>query len=125
MSYQTKRSYAYIAILADEIAFSRSDDNASSDYEVLAAVEPCTATIPGAMLLCTSSPYTRRGALHDAFTRHYSKHGPVLAWRAETRRMNPTIPQSVIDEAMRAVFPEGCVRNVFRAIEALPNNARF
>jgi transposase len=36
VSYQTKRSYAYIAILADEIAFSRSDDKASPDYEVLA-----------------------------------------------------------------------------------------
>ena len=58
------------------------------------------ATIPGAMLLCASSPYARRGALWDAHRRHYGKDGdPVLVWRATTRDMNPTVPQRVIDEA--------------------------
>src|SRR5260370_2718615 len=58
-------------------------------------------TIPGAVLLCASSPYARRGALYDAWRKHFGKDGdPVLCWRADTRSMNPTVPQRVIDEAV-------------------------
>jgi hypothetical protein len=58
------------------------------------------STIPNAMLLCASSPYARRGAMWDAHRRHHGRDGdPVLVWQADTRAMNPTVPQSVIDEA--------------------------
>jgi hypothetical protein len=58
-------------------------------------------TIPDAMLLCASSPYARRGALWDAHRHYFGKEGDrVLVWRAPTRRMNPTVPQRVIDEAL-------------------------
>jgi hypothetical protein len=58
------------------------------------------ATIPNAMLLCASSPFARRGALWDAFRRHYAKDDdPVLVWRAPTRAMNPVVSQQVIDQA--------------------------
>ena len=64
-------------------------------------MRPAMATIPNAMLLCASSPYAKRGALHDAHKRHYGKDGdPILVWKAATRTMNPTVPQSVIDQAM-------------------------
>src|SRR5262249_52848679 len=72
------------------------------DVEILAALRPGMATIPGAMLLCASSPYARRGALWDAYRRHYGNDGPVLVWQSDTRTMNPTVPQSVIDAAMAA-----------------------
>jgi hypothetical protein len=59
------------------------------------------ATIPGSMLLCASSPYARRGALFDAHRKHFAKdHDPIFVWQADTRTMNPTVPQRVIDEAM-------------------------
>jgi hypothetical protein len=59
------------------------------------------ATIPGAVLLCASSPYARRGALWDAHRKHFGKEGdPILVWQADTRTMNPGVPQSVIDDAM-------------------------
>jgi hypothetical protein len=55
------------------------------------------------MLLCASSPYAQRGALFDAYRRHYGKaDSSVLVWRAPTRTMNPTVPQAVIDAAMEA-----------------------
>jgi hypothetical protein len=61
------------------------------------------ATIPGAMLLCSSSPYARRGALWDAYRKHFGKAGdPVLVWQGPTRLMNPTVTQSVIDAATEA-----------------------
>jgi hypothetical protein len=99
-SYRTTRGYTFIAVLADELAFWRSEDSASPDYEVIAAVRPGMATIPGAMLLCASSPYARRGALFDAYQRHFGKDGSILVWQAATRVMNPTVPQTFIDEEM-------------------------
>jgi hypothetical protein len=58
------------------------------------------STIPGAMLLCASSPYARRGALWDAFRRYFGKDDTgLLVWKAATRTMNPTVPQAVIDRA--------------------------
>jgi hypothetical protein len=100
-SFRSTRGYALIAGLLDELAFWPGDDSAEPDYEVLNALRPGMATIPGAMLLCASSPYARRGALWDAHRKHYGKDGDsVLVWRAPTREMNPCVPQSVIDEAI-------------------------
>jgi hypothetical protein len=72
------------------------------DRESFAALRPAMATIPGAMLLCASSPYAKRGALWDAYRRHYGKDSPALVWKAPTRVMNPSVPQSVIDAAIEA-----------------------
>lgn len=100
-SYRSTRGYTYAAVLGDELAFWRSEDSASPDYEVLAAVRPGMATIPNAILLCVTSPYSRRGASYDAYQRHYGKDdSAVLVWKAPTRVMNPSVPQSVIDDAM-------------------------
>jgi hypothetical protein len=102
-SFRSTRGYAIVAGLLDELAFWPTDDGSSEpDAEVIAAIRPGMATIPGSMLLCASSPYARRGALWGAFRRHFGKPGPVLVWKADTRTMNPTVPQSVIDEAMEA-----------------------
>jgi hypothetical protein len=99
-SFRTTRGYAICAALLDELAFWGGEDSAEPDYEIINAIRPAMATIPGAMLLCASSPYARRGALFDAHRRHYGKNGdPVLVWKAPTRTMNPTVRQSVIDEA--------------------------
>jgi hypothetical protein len=100
-SFRSVRGYTIAAALCDELAFWPTDDSAEPDYEILDALRPGMLTIPGAMLLCASSPYARRGALWDAFRQHYSKDGdPVLVWRAPTRVMNPTVKRSVIDAAI-------------------------
>ena len=53
------------------------------------------------MLLCASSPYARRGALWDAYRKHFAKDdSSVLVWQAATRVMNPSVPQRVIDAAI-------------------------
>jgi hypothetical protein len=99
-SFRTTRGYTYAAVLADEIAFWRTDDAAEPDYAILDALRPGMASIPGAVLICASSPYARRGALWDAFRRYWGKTGAPLVWRAATKDMNPCIRQSVIDLAM-------------------------
>lgn len=99
-SFRAVRGYTVVAFIGDEIAFWRSEDSANPDREILDAVRPATATIPGALLLGISSPYARRGALYEAHRDHYGKdRDPVLVWRADTRTMNPTVPQRIIDEA--------------------------
>jgi len=100
-SYRTTRGYTLAAVLADEISFWRSDDAAEPDYAILDALRPGLGTLPGAMLLCASSPYAQSGALYDAFRRYRGRDdAPVLIWHASTRTMNPTFPQSTIDAAM-------------------------
>ena len=74
-------------------------DAANPDEEIINALRPAMATIPGSMLLCASSPYARRGALWKAYRRHWGQPGRVLVWQADTRTMNPTVPEEVIAEA--------------------------
>ncbi|CAN5888557.1 hypothetical protein BH23PLA1_BH23PLA1_44930 [soil metagenome] len=102
-SFRTTRGYSIAAALCDEIAYWPTDDSASPDTEILAALRPAMATLPGALLLCASSPYSRRGALWQAHQRHHGKDGsPVLVWQAATRTMNPSVPQHIVDEALAA-----------------------
>ena len=100
-SFRAVRGYTVVAALCDEIAFWMSEDSANPDFEILDALRPAMSTIPGAMLLCASSPYAKRGALHDAHRRYYGKaDSPTLVWKAPTRTMNPTVPQRIIDAAL-------------------------
>jgi hypothetical protein len=99
-SYRATRGYTIAAALCDEIAFWPTDDAAEPDYAVLDAIRPGMVTIPGAMLLCASSPYAKKGALFDAHKRHFGKAGNVLVWKASTRTMNPSVKQSIIDAAI-------------------------
>jgi hypothetical protein len=100
-SFRTTRGYTLIACLCDEIAFWRQEEtSANPDTEILRALRPGLATIPGSMLLLASSPYARRGGLHASFRRHYGKEGArVLVWRATTQAMNPAIDPEIIAEA--------------------------
>jgi hypothetical protein len=101
-SFRSVRGFTVIAALLDEIAWWRTDEgSAVPDSEILAAIRPTMATIPGAMLLCASSPYARRGELWKAYRQHYGQNSSTLVWQAATRVMNQTVPQSVIDQARR------------------------
>ena len=97
-NFRTSRGYTFAAILCDEIAFWHSEDSANPDTEVLGSVRPAQSTIPTSMLLCASSPYARKGELFKSFDRYFGKDNGPLIWRAATRVMNETVPQSFIDE---------------------------
>jgi hypothetical protein len=103
-SFRSVRGYTCAAVICDEIAFWPTDEGgANPDVEILKALRPRMVTIPGALLLCISSPYARRGALWDAYRQHYGKDGdPVLVWQADTRSMNPTVPAELIADAYEA-----------------------
>ena len=99
-SFRAIRGYTVVGAICDEIAFWRTDDSANPDTEILNALRPAMATVPGALLLCISSPYARRGELWKAYRAHYGRvESSVLVWQADTATMNPTVPNGVIDHA--------------------------
>jgi hypothetical protein len=51
------------------------------------------------MFLAASSPYARRGIAWRTYQRNWAKDTATLVWQADTRTMNPTVPQSIIDDA--------------------------
>lgn len=100
-SYRTVRGYTVVAVVADEIAFwETSDEAAESDADIVNALRPAMATIPDALLLGLSSPYARRGELWKNYQKYFGKDDSrVLVWQAPTRTMNPSVSQEFIDEA--------------------------
>lgn len=97
-SFRSTRGYTNVAVLGDELAFWRSEDSAIPDHEVLNALKPSMLTIPNSMLIGLGSPYRRRGVLYDAHRNYYGQDvDDVLVVQADSRTMNPTLPQSFID----------------------------
>lgn len=98
-SFRAVRGYTVVAALLDEVAFWRSEESANPDKEIVNALRPAMATIPNSLLIGLSSPYARRGVLYEAHAQHYGKPSDVLVVQAESRTMNPSLPQSVVDRA--------------------------
>jgi hypothetical protein len=100
-SFRTTRGYSVAAVICDELAFWHDDTSTNPATEIIAALRPAMATMPGSLLMAVSSPHARRGPLWESYRKHYGKDGdPILIWKAPTRVMNPTVPQEIIDEAM-------------------------
>jgi hypothetical protein len=102
-SYRTIRGRTVVAFVGEETSYWRSEDSANPDAEVLAGVRPAMSTIPNAILIYIGSPYRRAGVMYEAYKKHYGQNdSPILVVQADTRTMNPTVRQSVIDRAMEA-----------------------
>ncbi|MEQ9010080.1 hypothetical protein [Algiphilus sp.] len=98
-SYRAVRGYTIACVIADEIAFWRSEDSANPDKEIIQALRPAMATL-GGKLLALSSPYAKKGELWQTHKTHFGKAGPVLVAQAPSRTMNPNLPQKVVDDAL-------------------------
>jgi hypothetical protein len=100
-SYRAVRGRSVIAAIFDETAFWRDEASATPDVETYNAVMPSLATLPGALLVGISTPYRRSGLLFDKWRTSYGKpDAEVLVVKGETRLFNPTVPQSVIEQAL-------------------------
>lgn len=99
--YRTIRGYTVVAAICDEIAFWKVE-GANPAQEILTALRPSMATIPGSLLLGISTPYSKSGPLYESFRNKWGKDDPdVLVWKAPTKIMNPTISEKTIDKALR------------------------
>jgi hypothetical protein len=60
------------------------------------------ATIAGSMMTGISTPYRRAGLLHQKWKDHFGKpDGDVLVVHGASRVFNPSLPERVIDDALR------------------------
>src|SRR5262245_35659161 len=99
-SFKATRGYTVVAAILDEVAYWPSEDSANPDIEIINAIKPAMATVPGALLLAISSPYARRGAMWQAYRKHFGQDGdPVLVLQAATDIANPTIDPKIIVDA--------------------------
>jgi hypothetical protein len=106
-SFRTTRGYTMVAALCDELAFWRSDEgSANPDSEIIAALRPAMATVPGSMLLCASSPYARRGALWDAFRKHHEAD-PASAAAEYGAQFRTDVETYVAREVVESVVMRG------------------
>ena len=101
--FRAVRGFSLIAVVADEIAFWSADRDASSpDVEIINAVRPGLARVPGSKLILISSPFAERGVLFDL---HQDSWGiddsQTLVFFAPTVALNPTMSQEKIDAEIR------------------------
>jgi hypothetical protein len=99
-NFRRLRGPTYITAILDEVAFMLSEEFGSSnpDTEIVKAIKPGLSSTGGMLVMC-SSPYAKRGALWDSYRRNFGASGdPLLpVVQADTRTMNPNIPQRVIE----------------------------
>jgi len=99
--YRTVRGFTVVAAVCDELAFWKGEYSAQPDKEIINALKPAMATVPGSMLLMITTAYARKGVAYELYKRHYGKEPKnILVVKATTREMNPTVPKKLIDEAM-------------------------
>ncbi len=94
------RGRAYVCFIIEEAAFLPTGDSANPDLELVRAVRPALARVPGSLLVVVSSPYARRGVLFTAFEKYHGQpDGDVVLIQATTAQLNPTFDEQAIARA--------------------------
>jgi hypothetical protein len=100
--WRTIRGYTLLAAIVDEACFFGYDaeSKVKSDTELIRAIQPGLKTV-GGKLVCISSPYAKKGWCYSQWKKNFGNdNGKVLVWNCPSTTMNPTLPQSVVDEAI-------------------------
>ncbi len=99
-AFRTIRGYTVLGAVIDEVAFLRDESGANPAKEIIGALRPALAAVPGSLLLGISTPYSKSGFFWETFKRSFGKAEGPLVWRAESREMNPTLRQGVVERAL-------------------------
>ncbi|MEO5896885.1 MAG: hypothetical protein ABIS06_14405 [Vicinamibacterales bacterium] len=99
-SIAAPRGRAYALVIVEEAAFLPTDQGVNPDVELLRAVRPALARVPGSLLVVVSSPYARKGVLWSAWQKHHA-HGDeaVVVVQAPTLDLNPTFDPKAVARA--------------------------
>ncbi len=100
--FRLVRGFTQICVVCDEICYMHlaEEGKIRSDTELIAAVRPALITT-GGKCIAVSTKYMRKGWAFKTWKKNYAnENGKILVWDAPSKLMNPTLPQSVIDEAM-------------------------
>jgi hypothetical protein len=102
-NFRQARGRTVLLAILDEVAFYRSDDSATPDFEVYRAVTPSLATLPNSMLIAISSPYRKAGLLYDKWKACFGKDDEeVLVVQASSLQLNPSLDPGVVARAYAA-----------------------
>lgn len=95
------RGRAYALCIIEEAAFLPTDDaSANPDVELLRAVRPALARVPGSLLVVASTPYALRGVIGSAWQRYHDQpDGDVVFVQADTLSLNPTFDRRAVEKA--------------------------
>ena len=58
-NFRSVRGYTIVCALCDELAFWRDESSTNPDREIVDAIRPAMATVPGALLIGLGTPYRR------------------------------------------------------------------
>ena len=98
VSYRSVRGYTIVAAIFEESAFWRAE-GANPDAEIYTGIKPAMITIPDAMLISISTPYSRQGLLYENYREYYGREDDeVLVWKAPSIVMNPTLSKKMISK---------------------------
>jgi hypothetical protein len=102
--HRSSRGRTYLAIVADEIAYWPSGDGTvNSDKEVIRALRPGLLTLQphGALMILITTAYRKSGVAFDTWRKSFGKDDPsTLVIYAQSRQLNPLLPQAEIDLAL-------------------------
>lgn len=95
------RGMTAISVRLDETAYFRSNDGAAtSDSELMIAMQPSLSSTAGMMIL-TSSPSQMEGVVYQLHKRHFGADGDdkILVVQSDSIGLNPSLRKSVIARA--------------------------
>lgn len=99
-SFSSVRGYSAAIIVLDEFCFIQTDGG-STPQELVRALKPALASIPGARLVVLSTPYRIDSLMHDEEVKHWGNdESDVLFFKGPTRLLNPTIDEAIVNEAL-------------------------
>lgn len=99
-SVAAPRGRAYALVIIEEAAFLPDEQSADADRELLRAVRPALARVPGSLLAVISSPYAMRGELYRVWEHKFGVDDPhVLVVQADTQALNPSFSAHEITRA--------------------------
>jgi hypothetical protein len=100
-SFRSVRGWTVPLVVADEVALWRdADTSVNPAKEIFRALAPSMVSVPGPLMLSISTPFAREGWFFEQHSKHHRQDDSVvLSIQAPSKVMNPTLDQSVIDQA--------------------------
>ena len=102
--WRAVRGYTLLACILDELCFFglTEESKVKNDTELWNAVKPSLSTLNG-KIIGVSTKYAKKGIAYRMWKKNFgNEKSNILIWESDSRTMNPTLPQSVIDEAMES-----------------------
>jgi hypothetical protein len=103
-NFKTVRGFTIIAAIVDELAFlPASEDSAIPDTELMNALRPAMASIPGSLLICSSTPHAQAGEFHRAHGKFFANEDSddIAFFNASTLVANPALDARVVEQAFQ------------------------